>query len=122
MKLDSIGIPVWQKTYGGSGNDYAYSIQQTADGGYIVAGNTASFGAGGSDAWILSLAAAESLYGKKLMAARNDSTSIQQTSDAGYIVAGNTDSFGAGSYDAWILKINALRHCYMAEDLWRRQL
>lgn len=38
---------VWQKTYGGSNYDEAYSIQQTTDGGYIVAGETGSFGAGG---------------------------------------------------------------------------
>ena len=45
----------WQKTYGGTGDDYANSIQQTSDGGYIVAGTTNSFGAGGFDAWILKL-------------------------------------------------------------------
>ncbi|MGB9857669.1 MAG: hypothetical protein ACPLKX_05960, partial [Dictyoglomaceae bacterium] len=44
---------VWQKTYGGSENDCAYSIQQTTDGGYIVAGVTNSFGAGGYDFYII---------------------------------------------------------------------
>ena len=46
LKLNSNGSVEWQKTYGGSDDDYAYSIQQTSDGGYIVAGNTDSFGAG----------------------------------------------------------------------------
>ncbi len=39
-KLDIKGITVWDMTYGGVGEDVAYSIQQTSDGGYIVAGYT----------------------------------------------------------------------------------
>ena len=46
----------WAKTYGGAGDDRAYSIQQTSDSGYIAAGDTYSFGAGGSDFWVLKLA------------------------------------------------------------------
>ena len=55
LKLDRSGNVVWQKTYGGEKNDYASSIRQTTDKGYIVAGCTYSFGAGGSDLWILKL-------------------------------------------------------------------
>ncbi len=47
IKLDANGNVQWQKTYGGKGDDEAYSIQQTSDGGYIVAGWTNSYGAGG---------------------------------------------------------------------------
>ncbi|HBU31209.1 MAG TPA: hypothetical protein DEB14_02670, partial [Dictyoglomus sp.] len=46
---------VWQKTYGGSNDDEAFSIQQTTDGGYIVAGWTESFGAGNRDVYIIKL-------------------------------------------------------------------
>jgi hypothetical protein len=45
----------WARTYGGSSGDGAYSIQQTSDGGYIVAGYNYSFGAGESDFWALKL-------------------------------------------------------------------
>ena len=47
----------WIKTYGGSDDDLANSIQQTSDGGYIVtgAGDTYSFGEGERDAWVLKL-------------------------------------------------------------------
>jgi len=55
LKLDSSGNVQWQKTYGGANGDEANSIQQTSDGGYIVAGWTGSFGAGYSDFWVLKL-------------------------------------------------------------------
>ena len=46
MKLDSQGNIQWQKTYGGPGRDWAYDVEETQDGGYIVGGGTGSFGAG----------------------------------------------------------------------------
>jgi hypothetical protein len=55
LKLSSNGTVEWQKTYGGSGGDTLSSIQQTQDGGYIVAGVTSSFGAPNSDVWVLKL-------------------------------------------------------------------
>ncbi len=47
---------LWTKTYGGADLDRAYSVQQTLDGGYIVAGWTLSFGAGSADVWLLKMA------------------------------------------------------------------
>ncbi len=58
VKLDSTGGVTWQKTYGGTGFDRvggSQGIQQTSDGGYIVAGQIQSFGAGGFDFWVLKL-------------------------------------------------------------------
>ena len=109
LKLDPDGAVEWQHTYGGTGFEGASSIQQTEDGGYIVAGRTNSFGAGGSDAWVLKLDSSgavewQSTYGGTGSDATN---SIQQTSDGGYIVAAYTYSFGAGNDDAWILKLDS---------------
>ncbi|ACK42564.1 lipoprotein [Dictyoglomus turgidum] len=108
IKLDSNGDKVWEKTYGGSENDVARSIQQTSDGGYIVAGGTSSFGAGG-DFYIIKLDSNGNKVWEKTYGGSDDdwASSIQQTSDGGYIVAGGTYSFGAGSADFYIIKLDS---------------
>jgi hypothetical protein len=55
LKLSSKGKIEWHKVYGAGHDERAYSIQQTYDGGFIVAGSTQSFGAGGDDFWIFKL-------------------------------------------------------------------
>ncbi|MHA2635190.1 MAG: InlB B-repeat-containing protein [bacterium JZ-2024 1] len=109
LKLDANGNVLWQKTYGGANWDGADSIQQTSDGGYIVAGSTYSFGAGYRDIWVLKLDANGNVLWQKTYGGGNwdRAYSIQQTSDGGYIVAGDTYSFGAGSSDIWVLKLDA---------------
>jgi uncharacterized delta-60 repeat protein len=110
LKLDTIGDlqPGWPQTYGGIYRDVANSIQQTLDGGYIVAGETASSGAGNADFWILKLNASGDIVWQKTYGGSNDdiARSIQQTLDGGFIVAGETSSSGAGYADFWILKID----------------
>jgi len=108
LKLDKNGNRVWQKTYGGKYNDGAYSIQQTTDGGYIVAGYTTSFGAGGYDVYILKLDKDGNKVWEKTYGGEDEDVawSIQQTTDGGYIVAGKTDSFGSGDFDIYILKLD----------------
>jgi len=55
IKTDSRGNEVWNKTFGGAGCDEGLSVEQTIDGGCIVAGKTASYGAGGDDVWLLKI-------------------------------------------------------------------
>ncbi|MGR3177185.1 MAG: hypothetical protein ACUZ8E_03905 [Candidatus Anammoxibacter sp.] len=109
LKLDSGGDILWQKTYGGSNDDEATSIQQTSDGGYIVAGSTDSFGAGLSDIWVFKLDSNGNIQWQKTYGGTNHDEPffLQQTSDDGYIVSGETRSFGAGGEDVWVLKLNS---------------
>jgi predicted secreted protein len=106
FKLDGDGNVSWQKTYGGTGNDYAGSVLQTSD-GYIVVGQTESFGAGGGDAWIMKLNVSGNVAWQKTYGGTgyDSAWSVLQTSD-GYIVAGDTESFGAGGRDAWLMKLD----------------
>ena len=108
LKLDEYGEIIWEKTYGGYKADFAYSIQQTKDGSYIVAGSTESKGAGKEDFWVLKLDEyGEIIWEKTYGGSKNDwANSIQQTRDGGYIVAGVTYSKGAGRLDFWVLKLN----------------
>lgn len=121
VKLNSIGEIVWQKTLGGTNDDIASLIQQTSDGGYIIAGVTASNNGdvtqqhGISDCWVVKLNATGGIVWQKTYGGTNQdsATSIQQTLDGGYIVAGNTYSNDGdvsgnhGDLDVWIVKLNA---------------
>jgi len=108
-KLNSSGNKVWFKHYGGSDWEEAFSIQQTSDGGYIVAGYTGSYTYGYDDFAIYKLnSSGNKTWFKHYGGTDFDSArSIQQTSDGGYIVAGDTTSYTHGGYDFAIYKLNS---------------
>ncbi|MBX2930966.1 MAG: gliding motility-associated C-terminal domain-containing protein [Chitinophagaceae bacterium] len=122
VKLGALGNIEWQKCLGGSGYDYAYSIQQTTDGGYIVAGHSNSNNGdvsgnhGNPDYWIVKLDALGNIEWQKCLggSASDYAYSIQQTTDGGYIVAGHSNSNNGdvsgnhGNTDCWIVKLNTL--------------
>ena len=122
VKLDDVGNINWQKSLGGSGDDRAWSIQQTADSGYIVAGSSNSIDGdvtgnnGGLDYWVVKLANSGSIEWEKSMGGSLDESpwSIEQTTDGGYIVAGwsfsnNGDVTGNnGGKDYWVVKLDTL--------------
>jgi len=92
------------KTFGGPGNDYAWSVQQTADSGYIFAGFTNSKGAGGYDAWVVKTDASGNVTQEKTFGnSGNDfAFSIQPSSDGGYIVAGVDNEISGGIPDSGV--------------------
>ena len=98
----------WQRTYGGSRYEEAASVKETIDGGYIVRGNTESFGAGEEDGWLLKLTSSGDIEWQRTYGgSKGDGIwGIQVTSEGGYIVTGSTDSFGAGDEDLWVLKLS----------------
>ncbi|MEO6455072.1 MAG: hypothetical protein ABIN97_13415 [Ginsengibacter sp.] len=127
VKLNSTGTIQWQKCFGGSDDDVANSIEQTSDGGYIIAGYSNSLDGdvsgnqGNNDYWIVKLDPLGNItwqnsFGGSLGDMAYD---IHQTNDGGYIVAGSTSSFdgdvsgrhGVGSsgwqYDYWVVKLNS---------------
>jgi len=111
VKTDSSGNMNWSQTYGGSELDLAYSVQQTSDGGYIVAGYTNSYGAGQADAWLVKAdASGNMMWSRTIGGSGGDmANSVQQTSDGGYIFAGSTYSYGAGNYDFFLVKLEGTK-------------
>ncbi len=123
VKLDSAGVIQWQKSLGGNSNEYAFSVHQTTDGGYIVAGSSYSTDGDVSghhgteynfDYWVVKLSSSGNIQWEKALGGSNSDSalSIQQTTDGGYVVVGFSSSTDGdvggnhGSSDLWIVKLS----------------
>jgi len=117
IKSNAQGDTIWTRTYGGALDDYGTAAQQTADGGYVIAGYTWSYGAGGADAYLVKADADGDTLWTRTYGGRDfdGGYAVRQTTDGGFVVAGSTNCVGAGSCDAYLIKTNA-----QGDTLWTR--
>ncbi len=123
IRINSSGTLIWQKSLGGSLDDIAYSIKQTSDNGFIVAGYSGSYNGDVTEntnpvknIWVVKMNDLGTVEWQKTYGGYgfDEASSIAQTKDGGYVIAGHTSSNGGdvsghhnpGNYDIWIVKIN----------------
>jgi putative intracellular protease/amidase len=112
IKTDKSGNKIWEKTYGGNRYELAHSVFRTTDGGFLIGGNTGTFGKGNSDVYLVKTDG----EGKEIWAKSfglegkagygfDTSKKMILTGDGGCIIAGYTDNNDI--MDAYVLKIDA---------------
>jgi len=121
VKLDNLGNISWQKCYGGPGRETSAGIQQTIDGGYIIAGTADYVGGdvtavkGGYDYWVIKLNDTGKIVWQKCYGGTGieRASGVIQTADRGYVVTGSsqsTDGDVTGLHglndDIWLVKLN----------------
>lgn len=106
IKTDAAGKKEWEKTYGGKGDESVTGVRQTADGGYIAAGRTFSYGAGGYDAYLVKTGPSGNMEWEKTFGGSGWDAAfcVEQAGDGGYVMAGQTFSPATSSYDVYLVK------------------
>jgi len=126
VKLNSLGVIEWDKTFGGLFQDFLYSISQTSDGEYIlggfssspISGNKTEDTNGLNDYWIIKIDSSGNILWQNSIGGSNQDRlfSIVQTTDAGYFIGGYSISDisgdktenSNGGFDYWVVKLNLL--------------
>ncbi len=108
VKTDSMGNFQWQRTYGGSDWDFGYSIQQLPDKGYIICGQTYSYGAGNGDVYIIRTdSTGDTLWTRTEGGTGYDvGNAVCVKNDSLYAIVGNTTSFGLGDTNVYFILMN----------------
>jgi hypothetical protein len=106
LKVDQDGTLMWLKAHGGNGYDTGYGITETSDGGFLVAGETDSFGQGDFDVYTVRTDQEGTAIWQRTFGGRSDDSgfSVIQAADGGFLIAGDTTSYGAGGYDGYLIK------------------
>ena len=108
--LGEAKLAIMNKTFGGASSEHGYSGYYTSDGGYVLAGCTASYGSGAYDGWLIKMDAVGEVEWERIFGGWGNDLfrTVMETSDGGYIMAGWADSWGAGMGDVWLLKTDSL--------------
>ena len=106
IKTFSDGSLQWSKAFGGSNSDYGSSVKETKDGGFIIIGNTQSFGAGNDDVFLIKTASDGNLQWSKTFGGTGTDygLSVYQTNDTGFIISGYTYSLGLNTNDLYLVR------------------
>ncbi|RKZ32836.1 hypothetical protein DRQ19_03590, partial [bacterium] len=116
VKTDALGDTIWTRTY--ETDSSGWSVAQTTDGGYIVAGGTYSFGAGNFDVYLVKTdALGDTIWTRTYGGSNSDwGRSVAQTTDGGYVVAGVYDyDYSAGTGDVYLIKTDSLGYSAINE-------
>ena len=107
---DSDGKVEWSRTFGGEGKDRCWGIRPTADGGYVLVGETTSFGSGAEDCYLIRTdASGHEVWSRTFGGEKGDRCfAVAQAGDGGFLLAGQTYSEGAGDRDAYVIKTDEL--------------
>ncbi len=119
VKLNANGLTQWTRTYGGTGADYCFAMDETGDGGFVCAGSTASFGAGGDDMWLLRVNSnGDTLWTRTFGGTQAERAwSVDEEPDGSITLAGQTASSGSGGDDFWIVHTDDA-----GNEIWNRTL
>ncbi len=110
VRADAYGNIMWTKSYGGTEFDFGNMIRITSDGGFIIAGFTGSFGAGGNDGWLIKTDVLGNIQWQKTFGNSDlqEFEAVIQTSDGGYAALGINYGTGTQYYDFYLVKVDSL--------------
>ncbi len=118
IKTNASGDTLWTRTFGEIGSDGGYSVQQTADGGFIVTGSKSTFDGNGSYVWLIKTdAAGDTLWTKTFWGyySGNAGQAVQQTEDEGYVISGYTEAWDYSNGEVWLIKTDS-----SGDTLWTK--
>lgn len=119
IRTDEFGDTLWTKTYGGTNDDEAFSIQTTIDSGFIITGYTSSYGFGNMDVYLLKINQnGDTIWTKTFGGNQNDlGFCIEITDDNGFVIVGETASFGSHNSSGYLIRTNA-----NGDTLWTKNI
>ncbi|MFN6037466.1 MAG: hypothetical protein ACK452_03280, partial [Bacteroidota bacterium] len=105
-KIDPNGNILWENNYGGNQYETSRSVKECIGGGYIIAGQTNSYGSGNGDVFLVRTDANGNFQWSKTFGGSNidDGNAVIENTDSSIIIAAETNSYGSGNMDVWVIK------------------